>query len=343
MHTAVNASTMKIVKILAITVFVAISITIIWEFLLEGLVGSFLGWEPKPLEAQYRYTMTILTFILLSLIVPAFLLIRVDRQRSKTEWLLQQSHDEISMEVKKRTKELEVANSALGNKIIEIRKTQQLLAKSEQRFMEKLVERQEEERRRIGSEIHDSLGQNLLFVRNAIEEYIGSSKEKEEQLGNVLKSVSETIEETRRISGKLHPHILSRLGLSKAIVNIIETSSNASPINFDIHIQDLKNIFSSEEEINIFRIVQESLSNMLKHSEATSVEIIAIMEEGFLALSLSDNGKGMPNGSYAGFGINSIKNRVKLLGGTFRIDSVAGKGTTLSIKIPKIPQGVNAG
>lgn len=216
------------------------------------------------------------------------------------------------------------------------------------KFSRKLVESQENERKRIAAELHDSLGHNLLVIKNEIHRYVKSISENNEDI-EPLKFASsiadEALNEIREIAYNLRPPLLDKLGLKNAILSDIKKIFNASEIAIHTEI-DVENVkISPEIEINILRIIQEGTNNILKYSSASkaSIKLKKIKEK--IYLEISDNGKGFPNNSekkqnalFKGLGLKGIEERTKMLGGSFQVDTKSGEYTVLKVVIPFIPK-----
>jgi ligand-binding sensor domain-containing protein/signal transduction histidine kinase len=226
---------------------------------------------------------------------------------------------------------------------------------AQQAFSRQLIESQEGERKRIAAELHDSLGQTLLIIKNRaflgirVTENGGSASPQletaNEQFDEISGAAAEAINEVRAIAYHLRPSQLERLGLTTSIEEMIEQVADASGIRFDCEIAPLDRVFSSESEINFYRIVQESLNNIVKHSDASEVSIRIRNEARGVELMIQDNGKGFePNAARSngprkpGFGLTSIAERARILGGNHQIESVPGRGTTVLVKI-ETPKG----
>ena len=115
----------------------------------------------------------------------------------------------------------------------------------------------------------------------------------------------------------------------------------STPIQFTIHVPLLDGVFSKEEEASFYRIVQECVNNILKHSQATEALIAIVREEEFITLTVSDNGKGfLPTGDESGqtqkggFGLIGMAERVRMLDGAFKLETAPGQGTTITVKFP---------
>ncbi|HEX9613960.1 MAG TPA: two-component regulator propeller domain-containing protein [Bacteroidota bacterium] len=205
-------------------------------------------------------------------------------------------------------------------------------------FARRLIAEQESERQRIANELHDSLGQNLLVLKNRIlvaQQEDGGRKD----LGEMSDLVSQTIEEVRSVSHNLRPHQLDQLGVSKTIRALIKNLAESSHIAFAFDVDDVDDVLKGDEDIGLFRIVQESLNNIVKHSEATEVHVSLKRNPDGLLLIIGDNGKGMgsvPTGERLGegFGLSGMKERARILGGRISFSSIA-RGTVIELKIPK--------
>lgn len=210
----------------------------------------------------------------------------------------------------------------------------------QEEFSKRLIQSQEEERKRIASELHDGLGQDLLIIKNQADLGIKSGKPEfaEEQFKEISSSASFAIDEVRRIAYNLHPYQLNRLGLTKALKSIFNQIEVLSYIHFKDSIENIDGMLDKESEINIYRIVQECVNNIIKHSGASEAEAKIFIDANKLQIIISDNGKGFDTGKVksdsAGFGLKNLKNRVAFLGGEINLASSAKSGTNIRIEIP---------
>jgi signal transduction histidine kinase len=214
---------------------------------------------------------------------------------------------------------------------------------AQEAFSRQLISSQEHERKRIAADLHDSLGQNLLVIKNrAI--FGGSlcdSDAAREQFEEITESVSSSLEEVRQIAYNLRPYHLDRLGLTSTLEAMIEKMEETSAIEFLCEIEPIDALFSKEEEINLYRIVQESINNVVKHSDATAARVSIKRDADNLHLKIEDNGKGFEVGPSAaseshrlGFGLTGLSERVRMLKGTLALDSALGRGSKTTIKLP---------
>lgn len=211
---------------------------------------------------------------------------------------------------------------------------------AQQEFSRRLLEEQERERQRIAGELHDSLGQDLLVVKNRAKLGLRSSqrnKKAMEQFEEISGIVTKTLQGVREISHNLRPYQLDRLGLSDTLRSVLENVRSSSKIRINAQIDDVDALLPPEAEINVFRIIQEGMNNILKHSKAKEADIIVARADGRLAISMKDNGRGFSLAAKAempSFGLVGIHQRVALLGGTCLIDSLPGRGTKIIITVP---------
>ena len=216
--------------------------------------------------------------------------------------------------------------------------------RAQEEFSRRLIASQEGERKRIAIELHDSLGQNIMVMKNkALLALQGMEAEsfKATQLQDISSIASQTLDEARRIAYNLRPYQLDRFGLSEAIRFMLEEISRTSGIECNCTVDEVDGIFSKESEINIYRVVQESVNNIVKHSGATHTRVAVKRTDSEVMLEIRDNGKGLAAAAgsehvhgQSGMGLLGIQERVKLLAGTFSIHSVPGIGTKIIISLP---------
>ncbi|MBI4748112.1 MAG: hypothetical protein HY774_06455 [Acidobacteria bacterium] len=210
-------------------------------------------------------------------------------------------------------------------------------------FSRRLIDSQEQERQRIAAELHDSLGQNLLVIKNYALMGLNAAQNDNpmrEHLAEISDAATLSIDEVRQIAHNLRPYQLERLGLTNTLQAMLRQIANASDIGFDCEIDQIDGLLSKEGEIGLYRIVQEALNNILKHSQATEAVVRVKLAGNEIRITIADNGCGFtvePEGraelQKRGFGLTGSVERVRMLGGTQTIHSAPGQGTTISITI----------
>ena len=200
---------------------------------------------------------------------------------------------------------------------------------------------QDEERQRVAAELHDGLGQSLAIIKNRAQMGLRSQDNPErimEQLEEISATAAASILEVREIAHNLRPYELDRLGLGAAIEAMVERVSNSTSISLSAELESVENFLAPEAETSVYRVIQEALSNVIRHSNATAARIEIRLSGRSMTISIHDNGKGIPvsssNGDSAGgFGLAGIAARVRGLGGSFEINSNPEGGTTLTVRL----------
>lgn len=217
----------------------------------------------------------------------------------------------------------------------------------QQEFSRQQIESQEAERKRLAAELHDGLGQDLLVMNNDLQLYLMNDGDSKNDLKQVALMVQEAIDDVREISANLHPHHLERLGLCAAIETMVEKVSRSSGLAVCLGCDDLDCVLPQESGIHVYRIVQEALSNIVQHASATSAHIEMKKLAGLLEITVRDNGRGFDPDKpakreptraagerFRGFGLSTMAERTRIIGGTMTIDSALGSGTTVHVAVP---------
>ena len=209
-------------------------------------------------------------------------------------------------------------------------------------FSRQLIESQEHERKRLASELHDSLSQSLSIIRSRATLCLNRLEDQQrtrDQLNEIEAAAAYALDEVREIARNLRPVELDRLGLTEALQIMIKKVGDSTLLRLSVEIEPLDGLFSNEAEINLYRIVQESLNNIVKHSAATAAAVTIKREAGGIELTIRDNGKGFTPGAVTtnsaggGFGLLGITERTRLLGGQQVIRSAPGEGTIITINV----------
>ncbi|HEX8249424.1 MAG TPA: two-component regulator propeller domain-containing protein [Pyrinomonadaceae bacterium] len=216
----------------------------------------------------------------------------------------------------------------------------------QQEFSRKLLASQEQERQRIAAELHDSIGQSLLIIKNRAFLALSDLEEPEnvkEQLEELSDSAANAIEECREISYNLRPFQIERFGLTKTLEAIFKRISEVSDtVVATTDVDSIDNLFAPEAETNIYRVVQESVNNIIKHSAATRAALAIKKRSDKVEISIRDNGRGFDAYSVninenerGGFGLMGIAERVRMLGGSCEISSQPGTNIEISLPISR--------
>jgi signal transduction histidine kinase/ligand-binding sensor domain-containing protein len=220
---------------------------------------------------------------------------------------------------------------------------------AQQAFARQLIESQEAERKRIASELHDSLGQSLILIRNW--SLMGASQleaqsSAREEFDEITATASRAINEVRTIAYNLGPYYLDRLGLAETIRDMINRVAQASGVAFTTDLETLDSSLSREAEINLYRIAQEAINNLVKHSGATEATVALKQTAAGVKLIVSDNGHGfdaaatLSGARQRGFGLHGLEERVRLLRGAWSLHSAPGSGTRLEVTLPFVEKTV---
>ncbi len=254
----------------------------------------------------------------------------VDNARLYAE--AQQLNAELEERVAQRTAELQTVITQLENSRAQLL----LLAVHEQT-------RREEDRARMAREIHDELGQALTALKMDLAWLQKHTGPKQRGLLPKFRDMSDlvdaTIQGVRRIATELRPGMLDDLGLVPAMEWQLQEFQKRSGIRCTFASSLEEVALNSEEATALFRILQETLTNVARHASATQVEVSLDEEEGYVRLRVRDNGRGITQGEVNGsksFGLLGMRERVLLRSGDFSIEGTPGRGTTVVIRLPLI-------
>ncbi|HKX29834.1 MAG TPA: CheR family methyltransferase [Blastocatellia bacterium] len=256
---------------------------------------------------------------------------------------LRVSHDELEVRIKDRTSALQAANEALRKEVQERRAAEERT----QSLLQKLITVQEDERNRIARDLHDQMGQPLTALRLKLEllkEQAAKQPKLEAQIEQAQEMCRRVDLEADFLAWKLRPAVIDELGVVTSINNFVHEWSKHVRVEASFQtsgVEAMKGWLSSEIEINLYRITQEALNNIYKHSKATQVDVIIEWRDQTVILIIEDNGQGFEirtpgpqTRSTEGIGLVTMRERVAHIGGTLEIETGPGKGTTIFVRVP---------
>ncbi|PKV52355.1 hypothetical protein ATE84_4467 [Aquimarina sp. MAR_2010_214] len=225
---------------------------------------------------------------------------------------------------------------------IQIQKTEKLLKEQELTAIDAMISGQEKERQRLANELHDNLGSTLATVKLHFQ-HLQRNKDnpKVEQVEELYTKTNALLDEAyqkvRTIAHEKNSGVMANQGLLPAIKNLAKQVSNGDGLHIEVQDYGLEERLDNALEISIFRMIQELITNTIKHAEASETHISLTNHDSLLNIIIEDNGKGfdakiLPKKE--GMGLRNIEKRVEHLEGTFEIDSTIGIGTNIIINIP---------
>jgi signal transduction histidine kinase len=300
-----------------------------------GIGPSVFATVLAVLGATYGFTPSIQPFRVLTLeelvralafLCSAVIVVAMGESRRRHNEKLRNEQGELERRVSDRTADLDTANQNLRE------------------LSARLLQLQDDERRRIARELHDSVGQmlaaltmNLSTVRLDVERLVKTAH----ALSDSENLVQEMSTEVRTISHLLHPPLLDEAGLLSALRWYVEGFSQRSKIDVDLDLPEHFGRLPRESETAIFRVVQECLTNIHRHSGSSAARIRLRQRDSEIAVEISDKGKGIPpekreemsSAGTPGVGIRGMRERLRQLGGTLDLTSNA-TGTVVTVRLP---------
>jgi len=274
----------------------------------------------------------------------------IRRAHRQAQAQLKQAHDALEGMVARRTKELAHTVEALQAEVYERKTIEKDLRRSKQALRAltlKIVDTQENERRQIAKELHDSIGASLAAIKYAVEGRLMHMQDAPPantvSLEKVVAHLNDTIREVRRISASLRPSMLDDLGL---LATIDWYCRNSGEMYTAIAIATRMEVEEAEipepAKIIIYRVLQEAVNNALKHSGAENVQVHLTANAAEVRMCVTDDGCGFPPQDYvsdgdsmSGYGLAGMHDRATMAGGRLTVDSTPGEGTTVCLVLPR--------
>jgi two-component system, NarL family, sensor kinase len=217
-------------------------------------------------------------------------------------------------------------------------KLQQEIIKQQDLSTKAVLEAEEKERERIARDLHDGVGQVMSAAKmnlSAFESELSFKDENQKlQFEKVINLVDEGCKEVRNVSHQMMPNALLKAGLSSAIKEFIDKIDSPS-LKVNLYTEGLNERLDNNTETVLYRVIQECVNNVIKHSGANQLDISLLKDEDGISATIEDNGKGFDGkATVEGIGLKNIKTRIEFLKGTVDFDSSVGKGTLVAIHVP---------
>ncbi len=210
-----------------------------------------------------------------------------------------------------------------------------------QSLLETQIEIQEQTLKTISQEIHDNVGQVLSLAKlnlNTIN--LVEGEEKEQKISGSISLLTKAIGDLRELSRSIHGDKIADLGFKNALINEIKIIKNTGQLNAELHVSGEHVPLQKQQETVMFRIVQEAMNNALKHSQAKNLYVFIEYLPNTFQMKITDDGKGFETEKLteltSGIGLRNMRDRTKLIGAKFSIDSIPGSGTSLTVSLPLI-------
>jgi PAS domain S-box-containing protein len=263
---------------------------------------------------------------------------------------LQRLNEALDRRVRARTQELASVNESLVAEVAERMQTEVSLEQSRQALQKlafQLLRVQEDERRRISRDLHDDINQRLALLAMDIEAVGRQLNAPPGRMGRTVQEIQERVVElsdvVRHLAYQLHPSILDDLGLPIALQRLVDDFTARSQIRGSFRHKNIPAAVPQEIATCLYRVTQESLNNVVRHAEASRVDVELTGAQSELVVTITDNGVGFDseqprNGSH-GLGLLGMKERVALVHGDLQVVSAVGKGTRVQVVVVLVPEG----
>jgi signal transduction histidine kinase len=243
-------------------------------------------------------------------------------------------HDKLGPDARFTDNDLRLAETFASRAAVAVDLSQRIARDA----LRRIVSAQEVERRRLARELHDETGQalsSILLGLKTLEEKVESDGARR-AVSDVRELVVATLHDVRRLAIELRPKVLDDFGLVPALERLTETFGAQTGIGVRFEPGLTEERLPTEVETALYRIVQESLTNIVKHSRARNISVVLVRKPGAVAAVIEDDGQGFDPATVrsGGFGLEGMRERVGLLDGRLQIESIEGAGTTLVAEVP---------
>lgn len=224
------------------------------------------------------------------------------------------------------------------NKLQQVQKLQTALLQEREKAARTIIIAEEKERRRIAQDLHDGVGQMLSAIKMNLTAYDENSNKEaasgRTKLDRIIALVDDSCKEVRSVSHNMMPNALLKKSLASAVREFVDKLDHSN-LRIHLYTKDLDEPLDANTETVLYRVIQECINNVIRHSGADTVDISIIRDQREVTATIEDNGKGfIPANATKGLGVENMKNRIGYLNGTINIDSSIGSGTVVSVHVP---------
>lgn len=267
---------------------------------------------------------------------------RAEVNRKDEVGMMAQTFNEMAEQVERHARALEDSKRELEQRVQERTEQVQQMAAVRGQLLERLISAQEEERRRLARELHDEASQALSMIMMDLARTRDSlprdAKEARQRLSQSRSLAEQTLADLRRMIHELRPEVLDQLGLVPALRSYVKSRLEAEKIKVQLQLPQLDERLAPLVEITLFRVIQEAITNISRHSGASLVNIEVVMKDSTVIATIKDNGRGFDVEAAfkapESWGLRGIRERVAVIGGELSIESSSEHGTRLQVRLP---------